>query len=203
MIAQDEIIDIMDSEAESAVFSLIAKGDEVAFAKVVKKYWRNVYLHALIYMKSGPLAEEVTQDIFMRVWDNRFRLTKVNRFENYLFILSRNYIVSALRKKLHQTIPLSEDLAEEPLWMPDRQAEYRETYQCLLRGIGRLPEKRKKVFIMSRLEGKTHEEIAAELGINKDTVSQYIVKALISLRTYMYEKSSNSVLVIVMLVWFN
>jgi RNA polymerase sigma-70 factor (ECF subfamily) len=56
---------------------------------------------------------------------------------------------------------------------------------------------------MSRLEGKTHEEIAAELGINKDTVSQYIVKALISLRTYMYEKSSNSVLVIVMLVWFN
>jgi RNA polymerase sigma factor (sigma-70 family) len=170
-----------DKEEESVALSLISAGDEAAFTLIVKKYWRNVYSHALTYLKYGPLAEEITQDIFMRMWDHRSKLEGVNSFENYLFILSRNCIVSALRKKLKEPTPLNENLAEEPLFVPDQQAEYKETYQCLLRGIELLPEKRKLVFKMSRLEGKTHEAIAAELGIHKDTVSQYIVKALVFL----------------------
>lgn len=192
-----------DNEKESVVLSLISAGDEASFTLIVKKYWRNVYSHALTYLKSGQVAEEVTQDIFMRLWDHRLKLEGVNNFESYLFILSRNYIVSALRKKLQDTNPIKEDWAEEPILVPDRQTEYKETYQCLLTGIELLPEKRKLVFKMSRLEGKTHEEIAAALGIHKDTVSQYIVKALVFLRTYMKEESGNSILVIIILALIN
>lgn len=197
------MVNEMANEKESAILSLISAGDESAFTIIVEKYWRNVYSHTLTYLKSGQVAEEVTQDIFMRLWDHRSKLEGVNSFENYLFILSRNYIVSALRKKLQDHDSLKEDWAEEPSLTPDRQTEYKETYQCLLKGIELLPEKRKRVFKMSRLEGKTHEEIAAELGIHKDTVSQYIVKALVFLRTYMHEESGNSILAIIMLALVN
>lgn len=94
---------------------------------------------------------------------------------------------------------MQDELVTELNFLPDQQIEFKETYQILLKGIELLPEKRREVFKKSRLEGKTHEQIANELGIHKDTVSQYIVKALIFLRTYLYENSDNRVILLLIL----
>lgn len=180
----------------------IAEGDEKALAGLVRLYWKNIYAHALSWMKSAEEAEELTQDIFLKVWHSRGQISKVDNFENWLFIISRNTIVSAVRKKLSQPNFLREQEMEENALRPDHLLENRQHYQVLLTGISLLPAKRQQVFRMSRLEGLTHEQIAEQLGIHKDTVAQYIVKAVIFLKSYLQEHIGNSLLVTILLAGF-
>ena len=177
----------------------MAEGDEQAMAAIVRLYWKNIYAHALSWVKSVEEAEELTQDIFVKVWGSRSRIGQVENFENWLFIISRNTIVSAVRRKLSQPAFLQQQDLEENSLRPDRMSESRQHYQVLLKGIDLLPEKRQQVFRMSRLEGLSHEQIAERLGIHKDTVAQYIVKAVAFLKSYLQEHIGDSLLVIVLL----
>jgi len=161
----------MDGKVNN-IKELIAEGDEKAFADLIRLYWKNIYAHALSWMRSAEEAEELTQDIFLKVWHSRGQLAGVENFENWLFIVSRNTIVSAVRKKLSRPSFLQQQEQEENSLRPDLLSENRQHYQVLLNGIGLLPEKRQQVFRMSRLEGLTHEQIAERLGIHKDTVAQ-------------------------------
>ncbi|MBS0028562.1 RNA polymerase sigma factor [Chitinophaga sp. 22321] len=163
----------------------IAAGKEASFSILVDRYWPRVYGHALAYAKSQHVAEEVTQDVFMDLWHNREKLTAVEHFDNYLFIVARNRIFKAIRKKLEETEALEDVHVAEDIWLPDQHAEFREIKTLLLNGIDELPPVRRQVFTMSRIEGKSYEEICQELGISRNTVKEHIVKALNFLRNYM------------------
>lgn len=177
----------------------IAAGDETAFSSLVRDHWKNVYAHALSWIKTVEEAEELTQDIFLKVWNSRSQFDQVESFENWLFIIARNTIVSAVRKRLNRPTFLADQEIEENSLSPDRLLENRQHYQVLLTGIGLLPEKRQQVFRMSRLEGLTHAQIADRLGISKDTVAQYIVKATNFLKPYLKEQLGDCILVIILL----
>ena len=164
----------------------VTAGDQAAFAEIVRRYWNTIYSHGLAYLKSAPRAEEITQDIFMKVWITREKLAEVRNLDNYLFILARNQIFNETRKKINLIYGQVEERTETS-FSPDLQTEYKESYQQLLKGIELLPEKRRVVFKLSRLEGLSNEQIATQLGIHKDTVYQYLVKSLLFLRSYMQE----------------
>ncbi|HEV2478585.1 MAG TPA: RNA polymerase sigma-70 factor [Puia sp.] len=157
----------------------------VAFSALLDMYWARVYGHTLAYTKSPALAEELTQDVFMDVWNSRDRLLSVENFSNYLFIIARNRVFKALRKRLEALKPIEDLHIAEDLWLPDRQAEYREMHTVLLKGMALLPPVRQKVFAMSRMDGKSYDQIAAELNISRNTVKEHIVKALNFLRDYL------------------
>jgi len=184
---------------DPALLRQIAEGDEKALAGLVRLYWKNIYAVALSWMKSAEEAEELTQDVFLKIWHSRGQISQVDHFENWLFIIARNTIVSAVRKKLNKPTFLQEQELEENSLRPDRLLESRQHYQVLLTGIGLLPEKRQRVFRMSRLEGLTHEQIAEQLGMHKDTVAQYIVKAVAFLKSYLHEHLGDALLVIILL----
>lgn len=171
----------------------VGAGDQAAFAEIVRRYWNTIYSHALAYLKSAPQAEEATQDIFMKLWSSRGKLEAVRSLDNYLFIIARNHLYNELRKKITLVYGQVEERPETTS-LPDLQTEYKESYQYLLKGIELLPEKRRVVFKMSRLEGLSNEQIASQLGIHKDTVYQYLVKSLIFLRSYMQEHIGNTFL---------
>ena len=181
---------------DPALLLQIAEGDEKAFAGLIRLYWKSIYAIALSWMKSAEEAEELTQDVFLKIWQARAQISQVDNFENWLFIISRNTIVSAVRKKLNRPAFLQEQELEENSLRPDRLLENRQHYQVLLTGIDLLPEKRQRVFRMSRLEGLTHEQIADQLGMHKDTVAQYIVKAVAFLRSDLQEHLGDGLLVI-------
>lgn len=151
------------------------------------------------WLKSAEEAEELTQDVFLKTWKARDQLEGLDNFDNWLFIISRNAIVSAVRQKLRRPGFLRGQDGEAEALRPDQWLEHRQHYQLLLTGIGLLPEKRQQVFRMSRLEGLTHEQIAERLGMHKDTVAQYIVKAVAFLKSYLQEHTGDTLLVIVLL----
>ena len=183
---------------EKELLAKVAKGDERAFALLVGKYADTIYSHCLAYVKSVERAEELAQDIFFKIWSVRDKLPEVDRFEDYLFILARNTIYRSFRKKVQELVAITSEGMETDM-VPDLQTEYRNSYQLLLRGIEQLPEKRRQVFRMSRLEGMSHEQISQVLGIHKVTVAQYIVKSLSYLKTYLKEHTGDTILVCILL----
>lgn len=183
---------------ERKLLSCIAEGDEQAFGVLLQEYWRTIYSHAIAYLKSVEKAEETTQDIFMQIWNTRQTLPAVKSLKDYMFIVARNKIYNEARKKIAALyLPLENPETDNAF--PDQQIEYKETYQILLRGIELLPEQRRKVFKMSRLEGMSNEEIAQALGMRKETVYQYVVKAQGFLRVYMKEHGQNSFILLILL----
>jgi RNA polymerase sigma-70 factor (ECF subfamily) len=174
------------SHTEKELLIGVAAGNEEAFSRLVNLYRNKVFSHALTFVKSYEEAEEITQDIFVKVWVNRHRLPEVKDFKNYLFILGRNHLVSAIRKKVMDTTA-NDDEEDIPgtLLLPDHQVEYKETYRHLINGLEQLPPQQKAVFTLSRMENLSHAEIAERLGISKRTVKFHLVQALNFLREYL------------------
>lgn len=174
------------SHTEKELLIGVAAGNEEAFSRLVNLYRNKVFSHALTFVKSYEEAEEITQDIFVKVWANRHRLPEVKDFKNYLFILGRNHLVSAIRKKVMDTTSNDgEDDIPGNLLLPDTQVEYKETYSHLINGLDRLPPQQKAVFTLSRMENLSHAEIGERLGISKRTVKFHLVHALNFLREYL------------------
>ncbi len=171
-----------------ALLERVAGGEELAFAELLRGYGDTIFSQAMAYVRSVEQAEELTQDVFLRVWKNREKLVEVENFENWLFIVARNLVFEKFKVKLKepllQTIPSGFAEATE-LDTPDLLVEGKETHRLSLAGIALLPEKRQQVFRMSREEGLNSREIAERLGIDESTVRHYIIKSLSFLKSYL------------------
>lgn len=169
---------------ERELLTQVAAGDEAAFRSIVRFYHPRVFSHALAFTKSYPEAEEITQDIFIKVWEQRSKLPGIGHFRNFLYILGRNQIISAMRRLSIKTGEATEEPLEDAL-LPDRQYQYKETYSLILKAVEQLPPQQKAVFTLSRLEHLSHEQIATRLNISKHAVNWHIVQALNFLRNYL------------------
>jgi RNA polymerase sigma factor (sigma-70 family) len=66
----------------------------------LRKYGNNLCSQALTYTKSSEIAQDIVQYVFLKIWTKRKDLPDIERFDNYLFIMARNRIISVMRKKL-------------------------------------------------------------------------------------------------------
>lgn len=170
---------------EKRILNEVAAGSEQAFSSIVKHYWNNIYSLAMMYLKSSYQAENIVQDVFLRIWQKRHTLGEVDRFEAYLFIIARNIIISELRKKLSEPVQeeFPEKLSEENS-LPGYSVSVKELNRLISNAIAALPQQQKAAFLLSRDEGLSYEEIATTMGLSKETVKKHIVRALNFLRTY-------------------
>lgn len=179
----------------------IATGDEVAFAALFDSYWPGVYAHILSFLKDAGLAEEVSQDIFIKLWDVRATLGAVNDFRSYLFIATRNRIFSELRKKKTLLEDTTLDHLTATALQPDEQLRYKEFYSQVMDAIEQLPARKKEVFKMSRLEHLSRKEIAAQTGLTYGTVNQYLIDATVFIRNRLKTFTVTTGLGILYLLW--
>lgn len=187
---------------ENDLLVRIADNDEQAFASFISFHWKNIYGLSLAWLKSVQEAEELAQDVFVKLWKNRSQLKELRDVNNYLFIIARNTMISRIRSKLqHPGFVESQEL-EDHYWRPDRLTENKEYYQILLEGISLLPPKRQQIFRMSRLEGLSSPEIANQLGMSKDTVKQYIALSITFLKAYMKERTKDQIALIILFAEF-
>jgi RNA polymerase sigma-70 factor (family 1) len=170
-------------EEERLLLNSVAAGDHRAFRMLVDIFWSRVYGNALTIVKSPQAAEEITQDIFLKIWQQKEKLYEVQSFKHYIYVVGRNQVISQLRKKMAGKLEEPGDILEECL-MPDEQLQYKETYRLALEGIGKLTPQQQLVFKMSRLEGLSYAEIGSRLGLSKNTVKGHMVLALNFLRIY-------------------
>lgn len=161
------------------LLQLMSSGNEMAFKKLYDKYYDKIFAVALNFTKSKVIAEEIVQDVFLKIWLKREALTGVDNFEAYLFIMARNHIYNCLRSKMKDIVYLDylqnyfavvED-ATSSLYTKD-------IYKLISEAREKLPPQQRRVFELSRYEGLNHKAIAEKLSISTLTVKAHLTKAL-------------------------
>ncbi len=164
----------------------IAEGDEIAFREFYEQNHEQVYGVALALTKSETLAEEVVQDIFLKIWLKRKQLLQVQSPENYLFILTRNHVYNTLKKHLRDKNFLRQrsTFFKPHNTTPEQQLLLNESRDIVNTAIAQLPPKQRLVYQLSRQQGLKQEEIARKLNVSKHTVKSHMNKALHAIRHY-------------------
>ncbi len=167
------------THSEKLLLQQVAEGSEKAFANLYVQYHTPLTGFIKLILKSDQLADDVSQEVFIKIWENRDRLAGVESFSNYLFIMARNHSLNVLRKAANETaakgaiinrIPTTTNNVQEKLILEG----YWDFIQSVL---NTLPAQTREVFTLCRLEHKTHDEIAELLGITRDAVKRHMMKS--------------------------
>jgi RNA polymerase sigma-70 factor (ECF subfamily) len=143
------------------------------------------------------MARDLAQDIFLKLWDQRHQLSKVQNFPSFLYVITRNLVHDHLRKKVFREsnreylinyFSRAEATAPELL-------ESKEMDDLLYASIDKLPPKLRQVLKLGRLEGLSHEEIAARMGITPQSSRTYMVRALAALNKVMAGHAEKTALI--------
>ena len=189
---------------EKELLPLIAAGDEQAFSAIVDHYWQKIYTVSLTFVKSTHIAEDVVQEVFLKVWEKRATIENVENFNSWLFILARNTIISMLRKKEPSIIAQGNLFPELPHIQPatDAAVQLKELQEIINRGIESLPEQQQRIYRMSREQELSHEEICHRLGLARSTVKNNLVKTLNFLRDYLRQQTNPQLIIVATLLIF-
>lgn len=170
---------------EKVLIERMANDDQFAFSVIVKRYWNIIYSQSLAYVKSTYEAQDIVQEVFLKIWVKRKSLPLVDKFDAYVFVIARNHIISSFRKKLAQsTKQLNELELEECSVNPHNRLTAKELGKIVQQGIDLLPPQQKTAFLLSREEEMSYDAIAESMGLSRETVKKHIGRALNSLRTY-------------------
>ncbi|HTJ12347.1 MAG TPA: RNA polymerase sigma-70 factor [Dinghuibacter sp.] len=172
---------------ESEMLAAAAAGDEPSFRQLFDHYWDPVFTTALALTKSETLAEDLTQEVFIKVWVRRHALAGVGEFKDYLFILARNHIFNELRKKLRQNAFKRFLFYSYQATPPaqDDQSRQKETEDLINQAVAQLPPRQQVIYRLSRQQGMNRLEIARELRISANTVKNHMNKALQTVNNYL------------------
>jgi RNA polymerase sigma-70 factor (ECF subfamily) len=168
------------------------------FKKPVHDYIRTI-------TGSDELAEEIAQEVFIRLWKKRSSFDEIESIDYYIFRIARNECMRYFRKAAVETQlfrELQKRMTAENNNVSD-YINYKETEALLDKAIASLSPQRQKVYILSRRQGLRIEEIAAEMQITYNTVRNHLVEALRQIRQYYIEHLSIAVLLISQFLMFS
>lgn len=174
----------MDSE-EYIILRKLQNGDSGALNILYLRYASKVRDFALRLLKDQTDAEDITHDIFLRIWDHRRNLEDVCSFKGYLFRMTRNAIFNVMKRRQMQYkyLKTTESRIEERAKVePSDAVSTDELLEMIDLAVHNMPEQRRKVFYMSRHENMSYDEIAKTLNISPRTVQYHISNALAELR---------------------
>lgn len=181
---------------DNGLVQLLQKGNVEAFDSLFEAYSQKLFGFALKYFKNETDAEELVQDVFVKVWENRQTLKSELSFKSYLFTIALNQIRKYFNKKA-TSLRYLESLQNDPEIL-ENQAIQENDYESALHQINliieQIPPRRREIFMKSKLEGKSSKEIAAELNISAGTVDNQVSEALRFVRTQL--KSENLALLL-------
>ena len=182
-----------DFKADSIQFLIIElkKGSEKAFRVIYERYQKKLYHYTLQFVKSTDISEELLQEVFIKIWLKRKELNEKKDFTSFLFVITRNIIYDHLRKTATRNLLIKTYFEFKEL-ISNRTSDDIQSreYEILLNHIIKeLPEQKQKIYILSRKEGKSNQEIADVLGISPKTVKNNLWEVLkiikIQLQPYM------------------
>jgi RNA polymerase sigma-70 factor (family 1) len=174
---------------ENNWLGLVAAGNERAFRSLYDEYAGKVYALAFSYLKSPLAAQDVVQDVFLKVWEKRSDLPVVNNFPAWLRILARNHLINTLQRKIPANF--QEDVSGREFvaggLLPSGQLDYKEMTGLIQEAVRALPPRQQQVYRLSREKEISLKEIASEMGISYNTVREHMSVALKSIRAYLEE----------------
>jgi len=161
---------------------LIVSGDQEAFALLYGLYNRKLLSFAKNFLKSKEMAEEICEDVFVKLWCNRESLVHVHNLNVYLYTAIKNHSLNALSKEARRLVTCSlEEIDNENISISDSPHELLVTSEVmqLVRGaIDVLPPRCKIIFQLVREDGLRYKEVADILNISVNTIDAQMAIAV-------------------------
>ncbi|AHF16128.1 RNA polymerase [Niabella soli DSM 19437] len=161
----------------------ISRGDEIALGRFFDLYKAKVYGYLLSFVKLQEVAEELTLDVFLKIWQKKELLAEVKEPAAFLFVISKHkaldFLKAAARNaRLQQLITDHITNASQSEQAQTSIAKHLEQKELITQLLNELSPQRKEILILSRLEGLSHVEIAQKLKISRNTVKNTITQTL-------------------------
>ncbi|MBN9379199.1 MAG: RNA polymerase sigma-70 factor [Chitinophagaceae bacterium] len=180
---------------ERALLSRVADGNEKAFTQLFERYSDVAYGFAIFYTKTAESAEEVVQEIFLKLWLKREKLREIQSFPDHLFIITRNHIIDFLRKHLREK-KYQQQLMQhfrEVSFTPEQQLIFKESGEIVEKAVAMLPPQQQTIYRLRRNEDMPLDEIAFAMNLSRLTVRNHLNKALGTIRAYLRAHSGELV----------
>lgn len=168
---------------EKELLLKVAEGNEIAFRQLFQQWHQLLAGYILRITESRETTEEIVQDVFLKIWMTREVLGEIQDFKHYLLVVSRNQSFDVLKRQLKETKKKRDWERENQQLVPTDNAP--DDYSSLIdEAIDNLPTRRKEVYLLSRHERLSYQEIADKLSISRESVKTHLKLASSSISTY-------------------
>ena len=151
----------------------LKNGSHEAFSFLYQQYWNAMYNFTRLYINSIDDSKEIVQQVFIKLWESRALLKEDENFKGFLFIITRNIVFNSFKRSFNEN---SYKISVLRAFSETIYANELKEYLQLL--INALPPRQKEIFLLSREENLSYQEIADKLGISIKTVEHSISKSL-------------------------
>jgi len=180
----------MDEPTDFATLCRCLKAsDREAFERVFRALHDVLFRYVRALTKTSAVAADITQDVFVSLWEARDRLDPSRSLEAYVYRMARNRVYNHQRderthadKRAEMHAVAAPDVQPTPL--PDAQLHADVLASNIDEWIEHLPERQREAFVLSRFNGLSHDEIASVMDVSPRTVNNHIVSALKTLRAH-------------------
>ena len=162
-------------------------GNEKVFEQIVREYWPRMFKFALIYTQNNETSQELVQDTFLVLWNNRAILKDNTNLITYLMVVLRNKCLNLLEQTRIRQLYI-EEIDDETIYQranlyvlqdeASQIVESEDLHKAIERALSKLPEKTREIFMLSRYDGLKNQQIAETKNISQKTVEYHISKAL-------------------------
>jgi RNA polymerase sigma-70 factor (ECF subfamily) len=172
---------------ERALLGRLAAGDADAFAALFNHYQDPLNQFITRFVKIPQLAEDLSQEVFLKIWQQRAKLTDIQSFRAFLFIVARNHTLNTLQTASRSQAAIGAitraTLGESNTSPTDDSVLSREYLDFLRRAVESLPPRSREVFRLCREQQLSYDEVAAQLGISRHSVKNHMVHSMKILRS--------------------
>lgn len=181
-------IDNSMDDYDLLIMKVVANDDEAAYYKLFNQFYTPLCVYAFRYVRSMQTREDIVQDVFLKLWNDRKSIQITSSIRTYLLVATKNHCLNYLQRK-ELELSYEQSLLKEFCETSSEDGLYSlsELQSMIDKAIANLPEKYRKVFEMSRFQNLTYREIAEQEGISVKTVEAYMSKSLAILRTELKE----------------
>lgn len=157
----------------------LQNGCQKAFEEVYNQYHKKIFGFCIKYGLNQSEAEEITQIVFIKVWENRNKIDPDKKLYSYILTMSKNIIIDSFKAKIkYQAAKEYQMNFMKPVNNVEQNIHLTELQSSIEEALTKLPERRREVFELSRIQGLSNKEIANQLGISIKTVENHLNLAL-------------------------
>jgi len=190
---------VKNFKSDESLLILLKNGDTLAFYNIYERYCKKLYHFVLKSIKQETDAEEIVQDVFVKIWEMRDKIETNTSFESFLFRIAYNETMDLFRKRISEKkyVEYIKSIQQsEATTNTTDELRYNELSREIDSLLEELTPRQREVFCLSRSEGFSNKEISKKLDISENTVKKHLLNARSYLKSHLDKELIYNVLFI-------